>query len=254
MLWLAGTNEVVVAETVSRVFLDAVDRTRFRVFVVAYDAQYGDPEPYADSRASGRANLLAAIRATPNLVAIGGFSQGAGIAGDLAAEVGRGEHPDISVVGCALIADPLRPPNTNGTAGQHLVGVDPGGYGISGARLVEGVPAYWVAAHGDPITSLPSGSPLRSIADLSSYWSTDPEGLVRFITDMAFVIWARKLRRWWDFRRWRDWRGATAWLTGYLTGGRHTTAYVGEGLAVQLAEAVNSWIEVEPELEKGDCS
>ncbi|GAA5102713.1 PE-PPE domain-containing protein [Nocardia iowensis] len=220
-------------DPITAAFAEALDPRRFVVRMVPYPADYGRHVAFADSVAAGRRALIEAIEATPNRVLLAGYSQGAGIAGDLAADIGQGHFPHLEVVACALIADPLRP------AGRCL-GSDPGGYGVVGQRDIANIPAYWVAAAGDPITALPAGNPLRLIADLSAYFSlSSPEAMVRWGHSLIEIATRRQLQRWWSPEHWRSWGGAVAYARGYLFDGRHTDAYLRHGLARLLAEAIN---------------
>ncbi|WP_167478657.1 alpha/beta fold hydrolase [Nocardia arthritidis] len=220
-------------EGICQTFAAALDQQRFAPRMVAYPADYGRRVAYADSVAVGRHALLDAIGSTPNRVVLAGYSQGAAIAGEVAAQVGRGELPGLEVVACALIADPLRP------EGQ-CVPPDPGGYGIAGQRPIAGVPAYWVAAEGDPITALPAGNPLRTIADLTAYFDlADPVAALRWGQSMLDVAIRGQLQQWWSPANWRSWGGAVAYARGYLLDGRHTDDYIRCGHARRLAEVIN---------------
>ncbi|WP_051407498.1 PE-PPE domain-containing protein [Nocardia sp. CNY236] len=222
-----------------QVFADALDPKRFAPRMVAYPADYGRQLSYADSVAVGRRALLEAAEAAERRVVLAGFSQGAAIAGDLAAAAGHGALPQLEVVACALIADPLRP------AGAGIDG-DPGGYGIAGQRPITDIPAYWAAAPGDPITALPAGNPLRSIADLSAYFGLgSPEAMLRWGQSLLEVATRRRLQRWWSPRNWRTWGGAIAYARGYLFDGRHTDDYLRHGHARRLAEALNRGVAEE---------
>lgn len=219
-------------------FARYLDPARFAPRFVEYPADHGRAMSYAESRAAGRQAMLAALDGTTGVVVLAGYSQGAAIAGDVAAEVGRGELDYPNVVACALIADPLRP------AGRFL-GVDPGGYGIAGQRDVPGVPTYWAAAPGDPITALPAGNPLRSIADLSAYFSlASPHAAARWGRSLVDASTGRAMQRWWSFEHRRSWAGALAFARGYLFDGRHTDAYLLDGHLPRLAEAIDTEIGV----------
>ncbi len=219
---------------ISAAFADALNQKRFRPRVVSYPADYGRTMPYAESLAAGRRALIAAIDASPGRLVLAGYSQGAAIAGDVAASLGRDEL--ARVVACALIADPLRP------MGKCL-GADPGGYGIAGQRDVPNIPTYWAAAPGDPITALPAGNPLRSIADLSAYFSlSSPQAALRWGQSLLDAATRRQLQRWWSPQNWRSWSGAVAYARGYLIDGRHTEDYIRHGHAARLAERINTEI------------
>lgn len=230
---IVGGTWVPAGEPVTDTFARSLDPARFAPRMVPYPAEYGGRMSYAESRAAGKAALLAAIAAAPGRVVIAGYSQGAAIAGDVAAEIGRGLWPGLEVDACALIADPLRP------AGQ-CIGPDPGGYGIAGQRWIADIPAYWAAAQGDPITALPAGNPLRLIADISEYFClTTPEAVTRWGSGLIDAAVHRGIQRWWLPRNWSAWSGALAYARGYLTDGRHTTDYVRLGHAARLADTIN---------------
>ncbi|MFI6173492.1 hypothetical protein ACIBCN_42405 [Nocardia sp. NPDC051052] len=225
-------------DAITAAFAEALDPRRFVVRMVPYPADYGRHVAFADSVAIGRRALIEAAEATPNRILLAGYSQGAGIAGDLAADIGNGLFPHLEVVACALIADPLRP------AGRCL-GKDPGGYGVIGQRNIPRIPTYWVAAAGDPITALPAGNPLRLIADLSAYFSVSgPDAMVRWGQRIIEVATRRQLQRWWSPANWRTWGGAIAYARGYLFDGRHTEDYIRHGHARLLAEAINREVVV----------
>lgn len=234
-LMLGGTGYGHGGDGICETFMRGLDPTRFRPRIVPYPADFGSQMSYGDSRAIGRRALLDAIRDTPNLAVIGGFSAGAGIAGDVAYEIGRGDHPGLEVVGCALIADPHRP------VGGGMPGPIVGGYGIAGDRRVYGVPTWWAAADGDPITALGPGSPLRSIADISEFYSVaDPVAAYRWGEDLLHRARRGRWQQWWSLEHWRTWGGAVRDAYNYLpVGGRHGRAYVEEGLCTRLAEVIN---------------
>ncbi|GAB4588681.1 PE-PPE domain-containing protein [Nocardia sp. IFM 10818] len=218
---------------VTEAFARALDPGKFRASYVPYPADYGQRTTYADSVAAGKAALLRAIDDSPYPVIVAGYSQGAGIAGDFAAEIGRGQHPQLDVRAAALIADPARPEGVSITP-------DPGGFGISGQRHIPGIPAFHVAAWNDPITSLSPGSPLRTVADLSAYWNiSNPEGFLRWGQETFNAVVAGRLQRWWNPAHLWDWTIAAREARGYLFDGRHTEAYVREGHCWQLAQTLN---------------
>lgn len=227
---------------VCEAFLNALDPSRFTARVVSYAAGYGFPA-YASSVAAGRAALIEAIRATSNPAVIGGFSQGAEVAGNVAAEIGRGGLPGLEVVGCALLADPSRPEGA-GMPGRAPVS----GYGISGQRRVDRIPTWWAAAVGDPITSLGAGSPLRSIADLTEFYSiASPQEALAWGQDLLDRARRGRWQQWWNPANWRTWGGAARDAYNYLpVGGRHGAAYVLEGYCRDLAAVINREIPPTP--------
>ncbi|MGW5377462.1 DUF3089 domain-containing protein [Nocardia sp. NPDC003999] len=236
VLILPGTGHGRRGDGISRAFADALDPSRFAPRIVQYPAEYGNPRPYAESRIIGRWALLDHIVGYRPFI-LAGYSQGAGIAGDLAREIV--EHmPGVMadhLVACALIADPLRP------AGAGIPHRPPAsGYGIVGMRDVPNVPTWWAAADGDPITALPAGNPLRSIADLTEWWSlAGPAEVVRWGEDLVEKCRTAAFQRWWSLSNWRDWAGAMAYARGYLVDGRHTDDYLRRGHVQALADVVN---------------
>lgn len=245
VLILGGTGFPHGGDGICEEFMRHLDSDRFAPRIVDYPAQYGGiglDESYYDSRAAGRKALIDAIRATPNRVVVAGYSQGAAIAGDLAAEIGSGGHPDLEVLAAALIADPGRP------AGGPAAGMPAlDSYGITGARPISGVPVYWAANGGDPISSLPSGNPLRTLADVTGYFSlrstADAE---RWAQDMINRALTCRWQRWWSLANWRDWGGAIAYARGYLFDGAHTDDYIRLGLCAQLADVINREVSACP--------
>ncbi|WP_109523726.1 MULTISPECIES: alpha/beta fold hydrolase [Nocardia] len=221
-------------EGITETFGRALDRRRFRYSFIDYPADYGTPTPYGDSVQIGIHALLSAIYASPNPVLLAGYSQGAGIAAQVAHKLSRGERNDLQVLGAALIACPLRPP------GPTVLGGDPGGHGVSGSLVVEGIPVWHAAARRDPIAALPQGSALRFIADVTEYWSAiDPTRLERWFEKLDARARERRWQRWWSPETWRDTADVIGQASAYLVEGRHTMAYIREGHCAALAETVN---------------
>ncbi|OZE88048.1 hypothetical protein CH304_00315 [Rhodococcus sp. 15-649-1-2] len=226
VLWLAGTFNPN-GEGISDDFLKRLDPKRFRVRIVPYPADYGRAMSYAESVVAGKRALLRAVVEAPGAVLVGGYSQGATIAGDFVAEPAWVQP---KVIGCVLIADPKR------DGSQPCVGGNPDGYGIGGSRRIEGVKSLRVAAWGDPITSLPAGNPLRTIADFSEFMGRDVNA---WALNVASKVIKGQMQPWWRWSNRRDWNEAGRWLRGYTKDGRHNVAYIREGLTEQLANAVN---------------
>lgn len=224
VLWLAGTFNAQ-GEGISDTFAKGLDRNRFRFQYVPYPADYGKTMSYGESTRIGEIALTRAVNACPGAVIVGGYSQGAAIAGNYAARVGRNK-----VIGCALIADPLR------DGSRATINENPGGYGIGGQRRIESVKTFSVAAWGDPITSLPAGNYLRTVADFSEFMGRDTRA---WALDVAGKVIRGQMQPWWRWANRRDWAEAGRWLRGYTTDARHTDAYIRDGLCQQLAAAVN---------------
>lgn len=242
VLMLPGTGFPTGGDGVCEEFARHLDPARFTSRIVEYPAAYGGiglDEPYADSRAAGRQALFDAIKAAPGRVVIAGYSQGAQIAGDLAAEIDvNGNLAGVGVdevLAAALIADPGRPLG-GGMPGRPIAS----GYGITGVRPIKGLAAYWAANEGDPITALPEGNPLRSIADATEYFSLrSPADAERWALNLIDRAKSGQWQRWWALENWRTWGGAIAYARGYLRDGRHTDDYILRGLAAELAETIN---------------
>lgn len=238
VLMCPGTGYPNGGDGVCETFMGALDLDRFAPRIVPFPATYGGPKmAYATSRAAGRRALLDAIRASDNQCIIGGFSAGAAVAGDVAAEVGRGDHPELEVVAAALLADPARPLG-DGMPGRAVAPW----FGISGPRPIFGVPVWWAAALGDPITSLGPGSPLRSIADLTEFYSlADPVAAFEWGRDLVDRAQRGRWQHWWNPANWSTWAGAVRDAVAYTPiGGRHGRAYVLEGYCHELAACVNA--------------
>jgi hypothetical protein len=249
VIWLRGTTENMVPESVSMQFLDKLNGG-FQVLPIQYQASYGNPGSYHDSRIEGRDNALVQIRNSQNPFIIGGYSQGADIAGDLLAEIlgwvsvpGRVMADDLVEIqhrcrGGAFIADPQRPTN------RYLgLNPDPGqsSYGIKGSRDITARKAFWVAAPRDPITVMRPGNPARSIADFSDFFAlSTPEDATRWGLSIIQKALSGQAQPWWLPEHWKDWGGAIEAIANYL-GTRHTTAYVEEGFCEMLANAVNGY-------------
>lgn len=232
VLWLGGTGWGRGGDGISETFAKHLDPKRFAFGFIEYPATYGAGQSYGDSRAAGRRALRAAIKSSPGPIVIGGYSQGAGIAGDIAADIG---HSMSRVRACALIADPMRMP------GAGMPGVMPAsGFGISGPRAIGGVPTFWAAAEGDPITALPAGNPLRSIADFTKFMAIDdPVAAHRWGAELVKDAIHGRWQRWWSWENVRSWNGAIAYARGYVVDGRHTNDYVLHGHCQRLAECIN---------------
>jgi pimeloyl-ACP methyl ester carboxylesterase len=227
-------------DQVTQKFLDELPADRFTPVRVSYPRDYGRSPSYTASRATGMGALGKAAGKRTNPVVIAGYSQGAAIAGDLADQIGRGRWPWLTgkVVACALIADPLRP------IVGHTVNVT-GGFGLGGQRTIHGLPTFWAAAQGDPITSLPAGSPLRDVADLNAYACVrSPEEFLQWGHALVSTIRDGEAQPWWHNATPDQWSTASGFLENYLVRGRHTTAYVTEGLSSLLGQTIDREVSI----------
>ncbi|NKV45440.1 hypothetical protein GS926_14925 [Rhodococcus hoagii] len=201
-----------------------LDPTRFRVIEVPWTASYGPvPLPFGpafdESLRAGRELLLRMIDEDPNPVLLLGYSGGAALAGNVAAEVGRGLHPHLELAGTALISDPFMPWAESPTPEEK--------WGIAGGRYIPGdFPVWWAADPADAICCCPANSPLRTIADQTRSFSLS--NLLGWGVDLV----GRLKRQEWqqvaiDWRN-RDevhaiYRQAAHDLDGYLRRGDHAS-------------------------------
>lgn len=143
-----------------------LDPERYRCAPIHYPASYG-PVPYVfgvdydRSVDVGLAELLAKIRATPNLAGVIGYSQGATVVTRLLNGIADGQYPDVELAFAALIANP------------HHVPEEPWmPYGISGRHPAwPDIPIFEVANPRDPIPCCPPDSPLRLFAEVTEKFS-----------------------------------------------------------------------------------
>ncbi|MFD4293687.1 cutinase family protein [Rhodococcus sp. NPDC058505] len=193
------------------------DPQRVQVYTVPYVAQFSNPVAlppdgqmsYNKSRGEGTAkatDVLAAMHAECPLTSfvLTGFSQGAVIAGDLAASIGAGTGPvpaDL-VLGVGLIADGRRDPAAGVTVGPPVAGVGaelslagiklpgitmtgarPGGFGALNDRAVQ------ICAPTDGICDAPSeafkpGNWMGSLSRLLEYVNNPVHALYNsFVVD-----------------------------------------------------------------------
>ncbi|OZE95074.1 hypothetical protein CH302_19225 [Rhodococcus sp. 15-2388-1-1a] len=195
-----------------------LDRKRFNVIELVWSAEFGgvprwDGDAFGVSVANAQAGLFELIRRFPGAIILG-YSGGAQVAGNVAAEIGRGMHLGLSISAVGLISDPSRH-----TA--QIIGQNRGGQGIMGGRYIAGNFQVWqLSAWGDPISELPFGNGLGVLAQGIEFWSIkDP---ARWMDDLKRKALTGRLR-FWD--RTIDWVGAHQWSLGYTRDGRHTCYY-----------------------------
>lgn len=228
--------------------LEARRPGKFRLRQVPYPADYGTSGvPYAESCRIGEANTLAMIRDDELPCILLGYSQGADIAGNVARRILRGQFSKLEISGVALVSDPRRHPGQIWDP-QQGTGI---GHGIAGERWIsetDKIPLWSIVAKDDGITDLPAGSPLRSIADLSAMFSTDPSDARAWFGSIGEKIVRGQLQDWWNPTKAAGWAGAARYAWGYAGpykqgGGRHTEAYWREGHLDRLADAIAEHVE-----------
>ncbi|WP_430335129.1 cutinase family protein [Rhodococcus sp. ACT016] len=189
---------------VTRPLQQSFSPQRADVYTVPYVAQFSNPvalppdgqESYNNSRAAGTAATIDVIERRHaecplTTYLLTGFSQGAVIAGDVAARIGAGDgpvSPDL-VLGVGLIADGRRDPAAAPTVGPQVAGVGaelslsglklpgitmtgarPGGFGALADRAVQ------ICAPTDGICDAPAdalklGNWLSSASRLGEYYN-----------------------------------------------------------------------------------
>lgn len=173
---------------------------RVETKVIDYPRQYALPMSYGRSRTVGETNLLAAIReyaARGYLIVIVGYSQGAVVAGNVAAQLT--DDLAAAVVGVYLVADALRPRgmDSNGHtlwAAQHF-----NGHGVAGQRAITTVRARWYSIKGDVICDATPDSLVRDVADLTEWMG---------FTWQDVITWPGKLLK---LLREQQWQNAGWW-------------------------------------------
>ncbi|OZE10230.1 hypothetical protein CH249_14210 [Rhodococcus sp. 05-2255-3B1] len=178
--------------------------------------------------------LLDLIRKFPGAILLG-YSGGAEVAGNVAAQIGEGLQPGLTIRAVVLISDPSRHKS-------QIIGVNRGGQGILGGRYIKSdrFQVLQFSAPGDPISELPEGNALADLAQLITSLSLVDvpawmEDLRRKALKGALQIWKRSGVDWWN---------AYKWSLGYTAHGRHT-CYLHEkmqGESVTYAERAASMI------------
>ncbi|MDJ0010085.1 PE-PPE domain-containing protein [Gordonia alkanivorans] len=225
LLWVDGTWAPRGGSPASEALRHALDPRKVKFTYVPYPADFGPATgmgdlSYEESKAIGAAALDRAVEASPHLVAVGGYSQGAGVAVQYAREI-LPKRPRHQVLAVATMGDPHNP-------------VHDGRSGIAGALHVPR-PRLTVYAPGDPIADLPLGSPLRRVADLTAWMSVrSPEAARAWAFKTAERVGAA--RPWWNPFRWPDFARAGEDIRNYL-GTAHSTDYDG-GPAKRLARMI----------------
>lgn len=183
------------------------------------------------SIAAGLPLLAAAIRATPNLVGLCGYSLGAELVSRFLELKAQGQYEDCELAWAAFVANPRRAPGES-------IDPDPAGLGINGEHgpWPRGLPTFTAANPLDGITSCPAGSPLHALAEgMSAFSFADLGG---WTADLAHQLIDGQLLAE-DYSPEQLLRAGQLML-GYVLGGQHTTAYVLGGYLGRLAARINA--------------
>lgn len=191
----------------------------------------------ADSIAAGQGAIAAAVRATPNLVGIIGYSLGASTVSRFLESKARGLYGDCELAWAATVANPWR------ARGESLDHTDIG-WGISGEHgRWPALRTYSVANPRDGITCCPGNSPLRTLADAVSNftfagleWS---EALAYRLADNGWQAANANPLDYWNI--WERYYTAAALVRGYLYDGQHEAHYINDGYLNRLATALNAF-------------
>lgn len=179
---------------------------------VGYPALYAGDLSYEQSLAVGVEAMKAAVTEETavkgNHVILLGYSQSAVVVRRLLAEAKTGKFGDPTwnaewIKAAGLVADPVRPKGVALEYDPH-----PGWYGVAGTEPVwDAVPLLEMAAHRDPISSVPDNSLIRSLADFSGFFGFNQAALDRWVQDMIAKV---KSKGWQNANL--DWR--QFWLVG----------------------------------------
>jgi len=160
---------------------------------IGYPAQYAGDLSFEQSMAVGVETLKDVITEETtvkgNHVVLLGYSQSAAIMRRLLVECMNGTFGDpvwnaAWIKACGLVADPYRPK-------FHALEYDPhpGWWGVAGELPVwDRVPLIEMAAHRDPISSVPDNSLIRSVADFSGFFGFSGVAIQRWVSETIQTI------------------------------------------------------------------
>lgn len=247
VLALPGTGHPHGGDGITEHFLSHFDTDRYTTRIVSYPASFGQQGvTFEESRIIGHRALITALADLDGAPAIlAGYSQGAVIAGDVSRDIALSRSTQYNVRAVALIADGLRPQGIGvvPTGDPHGVAE---GYGIMGQRPIPDdiFPTFWASAWGDPISALPPGNPLRTVADLAGWFSIDsPAAIWEWGAHMLNRAVSGRMQAWWNPVHWHRWNSAIAFSRGYLFDYRHTNDYIRYGYNRALADAVDRHVQ-----------
>lgn len=153
-----------------------------------YEASAFDKgKTYAQSERDGVERTSALMRRCPgSRVILGGFSQGADVAGDIAWQIGRGRGPvpAAAVAGVGLISDPKgEKSQVTRVSGSGIAGKRPGGYGALAGRI------QWLCEPRDMYCNITSKTPfLQTLGrTLGSAMNGEVPNLSGLVSDFSNV-------------------------------------------------------------------
>ncbi|MFE2998649.1 PE-PPE domain-containing protein [Nocardia sp. NPDC059246] len=220
---------------------------------IPYPASLGPANPQQDplgcseqqSIAEGVDLLASAIRNSPDVVGLLGYSLGAEVVSAFLERKAAGEFGDCEVAWVGLLANPRR-------AEGDSIDPNPQGYGINGQHgpWPDGLQVWEAANPADAITSCPPDSPLRALADTVSAFSFAALG--GWTADLADKLRQNRFQPanfgWWlhPLATWQLYSTAATQMLGYLSGQTHIRDYIAGGYCQRLAEHINTTCDAWP--------
>lgn len=203
---------------------DRLDRNRFKVIELVWSASFGpvpskDGDSFGVSVSQAEATLRKLILDQPGPVILIGYSGGAQVVGNVAADAAL-HRPSIreKIIAVGLISDPSR--HT-----VQIVGQNRGGQGIMGGRYIpeDHFKVWQLSAWGDPISEQPNIRALEDLAAGIEFWSLKDPGA--WMDDIKRKAFAGRLR-FWEPRSLASWGLAYQWSLGYTRDRRHNSYHV----------------------------
>jgi hypothetical protein len=205
---------------------------------IAYPASIGPVNPQTNPQGISEQQsiddsiplIAAAVRDTPNLVGLLGYSLGASCVSRFLELKAQGQYSDCEIAWSGLVANPWR------ARGEGLNPEATYGFGISGQHSAwpTNIPTFTVANPADGITSCPAVSPLRDLAP-----GVDALTFAELNWTPAYA--ASLLTQHGEPYTPAEYVQAAALLRGYLIDGQHMEAYVQQGYVNRLADALNNF-------------
>ncbi len=238
VLTLRGTGEPVNgAGNMLRYVTTLLDTTKFEIGAdIAYPASIGPVNPQSNPLGLSEQQsiddatplIASAVRDTPNLVGLLGYSLGASCVSRFLELKAQGQYADCEIAWAGFVANPWR------AQGEGLNPAGTYGFGISGQHGPwPNIPTFTVANPADGITSCPAVSPLRQLptgVDALTFASLDwtPAYALQLLTSHSTLYTPAEYVQ------------AAALVRGYLIDGQHEVAYTQQGYTDRLAEAINN--------------